>query len=116
MGGRIEETREALQRLIAASDRILIPAISAWEVAVLVERGRLEFDRPALTWIRQALFLPCVELAPLTPEVAVRAAGIGGNSPGDPADRWIVATALEARAPLATMDDRVRRSGVVSVS
>jgi PIN domain nuclease of toxin-antitoxin system len=105
-----------LRRRISASDRIVISAISTWEVAMLVERGRLELDRPALTWIRQALALDGVELAPLTPEIAVRAAGLGGDFPGDPADRLIVATALEVRAPLATLDERVRRAGVVEHS
>ena len=82
---------------------------------MLVERKRLEFDRPALTWIRQALDLPGVELAPLTPEIAVRAAGLGADFPGDPADRLIVATALEARGPLVTLDGRLRAAGVFEI-
>lgn len=83
---------------------------------MLVQRSRLEFDRSVLTWIRQALALPGVELAAITPEIAVRAAGLGGDFPGDPADRLIVATALETRAPLATLDERLRGSGVVATA
>ena len=98
---------------IESAERILVPAICAWEVAMLVDRRRLELDRPVLTWLRQAIDLPAVELAPLTPEVAVRAAGLGGGFPGDPADRLIVATALEHRGPLVTMDERLRNSGIV---
>ena len=97
------------RRRIRSSERVLVPAISTWEVAMLVQKGRLEFDRPLLSWIRQALTDPHVELVPLTPEIAVRAAGLGANFPGDPADRLIVATALESRAPLATKDERLRR-------
>jgi len=97
------------RRRIRSSARVLVPAISTWEVAMLVQKGRLEFDRPLLSWIRQALTESHVELVPLTPEIAVRAAGLGANFPGDPADRLIVATALESRAPLATKDDRLRR-------
>lgn len=109
LGGR-------LRRRLDAAERVLVPAISTWEVAMLVERGRLEFDRPALTWIRQALALPGVELAALTPEIAVRAAGLGGGFPGDPADRLIVATALEMRAPLSTLDEGLRGSRIVKVT
>ena len=76
---------------------------------MLVQKGRIEFDRPLLSWIRQALTDSHVELVPLTPEIAVRAAGLGVNFPGDPADRLIVATALESRSPLATKDERLRR-------
>jgi len=97
------------RRRIRSSARVLVPAISTWEVAMLVQKGRLEFDRPLLSWIRQALTESHVELVPLTPEIAVRAAGLGANFPGDPADRLIVATALESRAPLATKDGRLRR-------
>lgn len=80
---------------------------------MLVQHGRLELDRPVLTWIHQALALPGAELAPITAEVAVRAAGLGRGFPGDPADRLIVATALEIRAPLVTRDTRLIRAGVV---
>lgn len=103
-----------VRRRIDSAERILVPAISPWEVATLVRENRLEFDRPVLTWIRQALDLPGVEIVPLTPEIAVRAAGFGGDFPGDPADRLIVATALEVRAPLVTKDPNLRRSGTVA--
>jgi PIN domain nuclease of toxin-antitoxin system len=97
------------RRRIRSSERVLVPAISTWEVAMLVQKGRLEFDRPLLSSIRQALADSHVELVPLTPEIAVRAAGLGANFPGDPVDRLIVATALESRSPLATKDERLRR-------
>ena len=80
---------------------------------MLAVKRRLELDRPVLAWVRQALELPGVELAPLTPEIAVRAAGLGAGFRGDPQDRVIVATALEARAPLVTKDARLRESGMV---
>jgi len=54
---------------------VIVLAISTWEVAMLVQKGRLEFDRPLLSWIRQALTESHVELVPLTPEIAARAAG-----------------------------------------
>lgn len=102
-----------IRRRIDRAERVLIPSICLWEVAMLVEKGRLRFDRPALTWVRQALLIPGVEVADLTPEIAVRASGLGSGFPGDPADRIIVATALENRAPLATKDERLCRQGLV---
>ena len=101
------------RRRIDRAERVVIPAIALWEVAMLVEKGRLRFDRPVLTWVRQALLIPGVEVADLTPEIAVRASGLGARFPGDPADRMIVATALESRAPLATKDERLLRAGLV---
>lgn len=81
-------------------------AISVWEVAMLVERGRLTLDRKIGAWVEQALDLPGVEVLALTPEISLEAA----RSPlahGDPADRMIAATALVHRARLVTKDARL---------
>jgi PIN domain nuclease of toxin-antitoxin system len=98
---------------IESAESVGLAAVSVWEVAMLAAKGRIEFDRPTLTWVRQALLLPRLELLALTPEVSVRAAELRAGFPGDPADRMIVATVLEARAALATCDNRLRRSNLV---
>ena len=98
---------------IESAERIGVAAVSVWEVAMLVAKRRIEFDRPTLTWVRQALLLPRIELLALTPEVCIRAAELGPAFPGDPADRMIVATAIEARAVLLTRDKRLRTAELV---
>ncbi|HQQ77157.1 MAG TPA: type II toxin-antitoxin system VapC family toxin [Thermoanaerobaculia bacterium] len=97
------------RRAIADSPSVGVSAISAWEVAMLVAKGRLELDRDVLVWIRQALSLPRVTLVPLTPEIAVRSTRLGDGFPGDPADRILVATARELGAQLVTKDRALRR-------
>jgi PIN domain nuclease of toxin-antitoxin system len=52
-------------------------------------------------------------MASHTPGAAVRASGLGGSFPGDPADRFIVATALESGASLITKDRRITDWGHV---
>jgi len=94
-------------RAIRVADRIGIPAISCYEVAVLAERGRIKLDRPVTEWIGEALARPRVELLPLTPGIAVWAARLGGTVSSDPVDRIIAATALEMKAPLVTKDERL---------
>ncbi|HVO49911.1 MAG TPA: type II toxin-antitoxin system VapC family toxin [Thermoanaerobaculia bacterium] len=98
------------RRAIAESPSIAVSAISPWEVAMLVAKGRLELDRDVLVWIRQALALPRVTLVPLTPEIAVRSTRLGAGFPGDPADRIIVASARELGASLVTKDQVLRRA------
>jgi PIN domain nuclease of toxin-antitoxin system len=95
---------------IAESPSIAVSAISPWEVAMLVAKGRLELDRDVLVWIRQALALPRVTFVPLTPEIAVRSTRLGAGFPGDPADRILVATARELGASLVTKDEILRRA------
>lgn len=89
-----------------------VAAISTWEVAMLVAKGRLELDRDVLTWLRDALTLPRVSLLPLTPEVAVVSTTLTLH--GDASDRVIVATALEHGADLVTADSALRRARVVT--
>ena len=99
---------------IDAGGDLIIPAISCWEVAMLVAKKRLELDRDVLVWLRQALAQPRIELAPLLPEIAARSAALG-EFHGDPADRLIVATAIHHRAMLVSKDERVRATDLVDV-
>ena len=84
-----------------------ISAIICWEVAMLVERQRLTLDLDALPWLRRLLGYPNVALLPLTPEIAVRAYTLPEPFHRDPADRLLVATALEHSGPLVTSDARI---------
>lgn len=74
---------------------------------MLVHKGRLDFDRDVLEWVRQAIAKPRVKLLELGPEIAVNAARIE-NFHADPADRIIVATALAYRAPIVTKDSLIQ--------
>ena len=48
-----------------------VSAISCWEVAKLVEYGRLTLPDPVEQWMAQALAYPGVRLLPVTPEIAI---------------------------------------------
>lgn len=82
-------------------------AISVWEVAMLIARGRLNFSLAAEDWLEQALGYPGVRLLELSPRIALKSAQLPGNFHKDPADQMIVETALVLDFPLMTMDTRV---------
>ena len=94
---------EALRR--AAS--VLVSPITFWEVAMLVNKGRVELDRTSMQWTNDVLAAGRVTDAPLTPEIAIAAAGLVGMH-GDPADRFIAATAITAGVALVSKDQRLR--------
>lgn len=96
-------------KAVESADEVGVSAISPWEVAMLVSKGRLELDRDVLLWIRQALAIPKVSLIPLSPEIAVASTKLDPAFPGDSADRILAATALRLRVPLVTADARLRR-------
>lgn len=87
--------------------------ISCWEIAMLSNARQLKLSMDVTRWVGYALERPKVELLPFTPAAAIRAAGLGGSFPGDPADRLIVGTALEMGAPLITKDQRITDWGHV---
>ena len=101
------------RRAIDEATIVGVTAISTWEIAMLVEHGRLELDRPVLTWVKQALALPRVTFLELTVERAVAAATLAELNEGDPADRMIVATAMSLRAPIVTKDRAMRRCAAI---
>lgn len=84
-----------------------ISAIFCWEIAKLVERGRLALTLPALDWINAALQYPGVRRLELTPEIAVESTQLPGSFHRDPADQIIVATARFYDCELLTADANI---------
>ena len=97
---------EARAAIAAAeqSDDIGISAITPWEVALLVERGRLRLAQEVGAWIAAVLALPGVRLLPIEPAIAADSVRLPGAFRSDPADRLIIATARQCGAPLLTAD------------
>ena len=104
-----EQLTQAQRDAITANeaDLIGISAISCWEIAKLVEYGRLELPSPLEEWFEQALSYPGVQLLALTPEVAIESTRLPGEFHRDPADQIIVATAMVYGCPLVTSDDKI---------
>ena len=94
-------------RAVVEADGLLVSPISFWEVAILVEKGRIELDRPTITWTHDVLAQEATDEAPLTATIAV-AAGELTEFHGDPADRLLAATAQSLGVPLLTKDDKIR--------
>lgn len=97
------KARKAIQRSLA-EEAVLVSAISPWEVAMLVGKGRLVLDRDVGEWVHAALSLPGIRLEPLSPEIAVASTRLPGTIHSDPADRMIAATARHLASTLITAD------------
>ncbi len=89
-------------------ERLHLSAISCWEVAKLVEKGRLAFKVPVREWLPRALALPGLQLEELSPEICLASTELPGEFHGDPADQILVATARHLGAALVTPDRRIR--------
>ena len=74
-------------------DEIGVSAISCWEVAKLVERGRLDLPCTLEEWFDLALNYPGMRLIGLTPAIVIESTSLPGQFHRDPSDQIIVATA-----------------------
>ncbi len=99
----------------SADGQPVIAAITLWEVAMLVEKGRVELNLNLAEWLPMASSGSGVMVLPITTAIAVRTTRLGANFHGDPADRLIVGTALEHGLTVVTKDGRIRQCGLVSV-
>ena len=90
------------------SPGLLVSAISCWEVAMLVQRGRLALSLEVERWLALVASLPAVRLLPLEPAVAVAATRLPEPFHADPADRFLVAQARELAVPLLSADRKIR--------
>ena len=96
--------RQLADEAIAMSG-LAVSAISFWEVALLVRKGRLRLEQSLGVWRRDLLGRGVIEL-PLGGATCIAAAQLD-DFHADPADRMIVATAQELGATLLTADEKI---------
>lgn len=101
------------RKAIESASEVGLSAISIWELAMLVTRGRIRLDRGTTEWVRDALDVQRLRVLPVDAAVALTAATLGDAIHYDPADRIIVATALDTGRPLVTKDAAITDSGIV---
>ncbi len=86
------------------SPGLLVSAISCWDVAMLVKRGRLALSLDLERWLALLVSHPAVRLLALDPAVAVAATLLPEPFHADPADRFLVAQARALGIPLLSAD------------
>ena len=102
------KARRLLDGSVTDKRQVLVSSISLWEIAMLVDRKRLELTIPVNVWIAHAQELPWLTFVPVDNRIAVESVFLDGFPHRDPADRIIVATTLGLNATLVTADTRLR--------
>ncbi len=87
---------------------ILLSAISAWELTMLVSRGRLGLSMDVTEWLAVVDQIDAVRFVPVDTDIAVKSATLPEPFHKDPADRIIVTTARRFNAALITADEKIR--------
>ena len=102
-----KKAKAAIERERAGGE-IIVSAISAWEIAMLVERETLVFSMDVENWLATVQQIPGVSFAPVDVDISLKSVQLPGEFHKDPADRLIVATARKFAAPLVTKDLKIR--------
>lgn len=99
---------EQLRELIAVHQPsgLGVSIFSCWEIAKLVEKGRMDLTGSVSEWLDNALAYPGVQLLDLTLPIVVQATQLEGFH-NDPADQIIVATAQVYDCRLLTVDAKI---------
>src|ERR1700676_3145952 len=105
---RLSRTATSEIRRARRDGGLAISAISLWELAFLLTRGRIQMYGTVESSLR--LLVEGVTVIPITPEIALLAAQFPDDFPGDPGDRLIGATARAEGMTLITRDENIRRS------
>jgi PIN domain nuclease of toxin-antitoxin system len=87
---------------------LVVSVFSTWEIAKLVQKGKLDLSIPCREWIVAAMCAEGIAMHPVSPDVCIESTELPGAFHGDPADQIIVATARLLSAPVVTADRKIR--------
>ncbi len=96
-----------LIKIIETSDSIGVSAISCFEMAWLVQHGRIDLGLPFKDWLQQIYREEIIRFLPITPWIAEQAVALPEHHK-DPQDRMVIATALYYGSYLISLDEKFR--------
>ncbi len=105
---KLSRAADAAIRRSRQTDGVAISAITLWELASLVARGRIRDYGTVENSVNR--LIEGVTIKPITPEIASLASQFPDHYPHDPADRLIGATARAEGLALVTRDENIRKS------
>ncbi len=99
---------------VQESGNLLIAGITLWEIAMLIEKGRVQVDAEPLTFLNLLVEGFALQIKLITPQIASISVNLPNAITKDPADRLILATAIAENAPLVTADKNLHAGNVVA--
>ena len=113
-GGNKKLSRSALKKINEAS-AVYVSAISGFEIALKVARGKLRLPHPPQEWFEKVIEHHGLTVLPLELKVCIAAAQLAPLH-DDPCDRFIVATAKLNDLSVVTADEQFEKYGLTVLS
>ena len=86
---------------------IIISSISAWEIAMLINKDRIVISMDLDEWLFTIEQIDAVKFYAVDNDIAIKSANLPGEFHKDLADRMIVATARKLGSSLITADEKI---------
>ncbi len=113
-GDRLREpAASALRSVHGPGAGFAVSPMTAWEIAMLVAKGRMALATGPDVWFERFRALPGVALAELPVSVLIAASALPGTPPADPVDRILAATARAFGYTLVTRDRHLLAYGAI---
>ena len=98
---------KAISETLENNSEVIVSSISAWEISMLIEKGRLVLNMDVESWIDEITQIDGVRFIPVNNEIGIKSTFLPGQFHKDPADRIIVATARKLAISLVTADEKI---------
>lgn len=102
---------DTVRRKIDSEAVVSVSAISAFEIGLKYRTGKLKLPTPPGEWWSRVVAHHRLNVIPVDAEIGIRATELPPVH-RDPADRFIIATALQHKTPVVTADSRFADYGV----
>ena len=103
-----------VRRQIANSETRYVSSMTFWEIVFKSQIGKLKLELDPVAWLRRVERKFALTVVDVSHEMMVNAALLPLHH-RDPADRFIIATALKMDIPVVTSGDNFPKYGVATV-
>lgn len=107
------EARKELVRTRKAGGVIAVSAMSAWEVGMLISKGRLPTTKSASNWFLTFVNSGRTTVEEASPEILIASSFLPQPVHNDPTDRILIATAREHDLTIITRDRAILSYGAL---
>jgi PIN domain nuclease of toxin-antitoxin system len=97
--------------IFAGSTELSLSMASIWEILIKVQAGKMNFPRPAGTYVIRKLVENRIEVLPISIDHLLAVERLPMHH-RDPFDRMLIAQSMEERLPVITSDAMFRRYDV----
>jgi len=114
MAGNPDKLSASARKALAPNNEFYISAISAFEIAIKNKKKKLALPTDPWTWFQRVTSHFRMKEIPISARIAALAPDVDVPH-GDPADRIILATAIENQLPVVSSDRLIQKCNQVEV-